>query len=62
MNHGITLQGHTTAPTDMIEAARQSFADPANFEDLMRQTDGAAPTREQLVAAVERERRALTNT
>jgi hypothetical protein len=41
------LNGHVSPPPDMIEAARQSLS-PDDFESLMQETGGKAPTPEQL--------------
>jgi hypothetical protein len=46
------LGGTVTPPADMIDAARKSL--PADqFEELMRQTGGTAPTPAQLCALVD---------
>lgn len=62
MNDFPPFAGSVKPPADMIDAARRSFADPANFERLMAElgTDPSgkqiAPTPDQLCAAVEQER------
>jgi hypothetical protein len=46
------MTGSVTPPADMIDAARKSL--PADqFEELMRQTGGTAPTPAQLCALVD---------
>lgn len=53
------LGGTVTPPADMMTAARNSLSDQA-FEDLMEQTDGRAPTPDELCKMVEAYRQART--
>lgn len=46
------FNGSVTPPDDMMEAARKSLPD-AEFQALMRETEGAAPTPAQLCAHVD---------
>lgn len=51
----VLLVGEVRPPANMVEAARASLT-RAGFEELLRTTEGKAPTSAQLVAAVEAER------
>jgi hypothetical protein len=46
------MYGVVTPPADMIDAARKSLPSD-KFDELMRQTGGAAPTPAQLCALVD---------
>jgi len=47
--------GKVTPPADMVDAARKSLS-AEGFDQLMRRTEGRAPTPAELCAAADQER------
>lgn len=58
-NIKLQLEGAHKPPTNMMDAARQSLSE-AGFTELMRRTDGSAPTPAQLCELADAERDAAT--